>query len=139
MITLIKRFAASPFSGYLLIALLVAGGGACYWFWTELKTFGGLEERAIAQEETIAIQAAKLDQLVALNDKRQAALTEHSKRSNQLEQQARLYRLEIQEARRNADKATKDCMSMHLADGLQFGPSRQDGDGSDQARSGVDG
>lgn len=139
MLKLIQRFAATPFSGYLAIALLLAAGGAAYWFWTELKEFGGLEQRAEAQEETIAIQNARLQELARLNDERQAALTEYQSRMQRLERNEKAYRFAIQEARKNVDKVTRECMSLHLADSLQFGSERKDGDGDGKARAGVDG
>jgi len=123
VINLIRKFAATPFSGYLAIGLLVAAAGAGYWFWSELKEFGGLEQRAEAQEETIAIQNARLEQLARLNDERQAALSEQVTLTQRLERNERMYRLAIQEARKNASKALKECMDMHIADGMSFGPS----------------
>ena len=123
MISLIRKFAASPFSGYALIALVVAAAGAGYWFWTELKEFGGLEQKAEAQEEIIAVQYAKLEQLQADADKRTAALQNQVNRTAMLERNARIQQLAVQEAMRNADKATRDCMSMQLADSLLFGPT----------------
>lgn len=139
MLKLIQRFAATPFSGYLAIALIMAAGGAAYWFWSELKEFGGLEQRAEAQEETIAIQNARLQELAKLNDERQAVLAEHQSRVQRLERNEKAYRFAIQEARKNVDKVTRECMSLHLADSLQFGPERKDGDGDSKARAGVDG
>lgn len=139
MLKAIHNFASKPFSGYLAIGLLVAAAGAGYWFWTELKEFGGLEQRAEAQEETIAIQNARLEQLARLNNERQAALSEQIRRTQKLERDAKAYRFAITEARKNADKVTRECMALHLADSLQFGPERQDGNGSGKARAGVDG
>jgi uncharacterized protein HemX len=139
MLKLIQRFAATPFSGYLAIALLVAAGGAAYWFWTELKEFGGLEQRAVAQEETIANQNARLEQLSKISEQRQQALTEQQRRTQQLERNERAYRFAIQEARKNVDKVTSECMALHLDDSLQFGPQREDGNSDDKARTGVDG
>lgn len=134
----ITKFAASKVSGYALIALIIAGAGAGYWFWSELKEFGGLEQRAQSQAETIAVQEARLLQLIKLSYDRQAALTGQLQRTQELERNARMYRLAIQEAKRNADKATRDCMAMHLPDSLQFGPI-EDADSHDKARSDMDG
>lgn len=137
MLKLIQRFAASPFSGYALIGILVALAAGGYWFWSELKEFGGLEQRAEAQAETIAIQQARLQALTELADRRQAALDEQLVRTQKLERDTRAYRIAIQEARKDADKATRECMALRLADRLQFGPSR--GDEDSQASTGVDG
>lgn len=127
---LIQRFAASPFSGYALIGILIALAAGGYWFWTELKEFGGLEQRAEAQAETIAIQQGRLQALTELADRRQAALTEQISVIQKLERNENMYRIAIQEAKRNASKALKQCLDMRIADGMRYGPS------ADQPRDG---
>lgn len=139
MLKLIKRFAATPFSGYLSIGLIIAAAGAGYWFWTELKEFGGLEQEAANQAAKIAEQKQEIDTLTALSVAKGEALTRQANRTAQLEYNARVQQLAVEEAIKHADKVTRECMSLHLADGLQFGPSREDEDSSSQARSDVDG
>lgn len=139
MLKLIQRFAATPFSGYLSIGLIVAAAGAGYWFWAELKEFGGLEQRAEEQAIAISEQKQQIENLTALSDAKDRALTRQQQRTSQLERNARIQRLAVQEAIKHADKVTRECMSLHLADGLQFGPSREDEDSGGQTRPNVDG
>lgn len=126
MLKLIQRFASSPFSGYALIALVVAGAGAGYWFWSELKEFGSLEAKNQSQEQTIQDQAL---QLATLNEQLQKKQQVNTQLTNQMAVIRRSFgeaRQRIQDAEANADKALKQCMDMHIARGMSIGPSRED-------------
>jgi hypothetical protein len=126
MIKLISRFAGSPFSGYALIAVVVAAAGAGFWFWQELKSFGALEAQAVAQQATIDQQLASLETLRVVAEKRQKVNLELTGQLNIMRQSFGVARQRIQNAENNADKALLECMDMHIADGMQFGPSDSD-------------
>lgn len=134
----LTKFVSSKVSGYALIALLIAGAGAAYWFWSELKEFGSLTEKAEQQAVTIEEQRATLQRVSAEMAAKDKALQTQQARTKQLRNNARLQQLAVQEAIKNADKVTRECMSLHLADSLQFGPTK-DGSSEDKARSDVDG
>ena len=136
---MLKKFVASPFSGYLAIALLLACAGAAYWFWTELKEFGGLEQRAVAQEQAIANQAHELATMRGIIERKDAALAAEVEDKAKLLAVAHTMKGMIHDARAVASKALKECMDMHVADGMRFGPSRDNTDGADKAGSNVDG
>lgn len=135
----LTKFVSSKFSGYALIALVVAGAGAGYWFWSELKEFGSLEVMAEHQAATIAEQQATLEQLNASIIAKDEALTEQEERTKKLLNNARLQQLAVQEAVKHANKVTRECMALHLADSLQFGPTGEDRDSEDKAKPAVDG
>jgi len=100
----------------------------------------GSASEAIAQyEATVSEQRDAIDRMLAEGERRQQIMQTQSARIAQLQKNARLQELAVREALKHADKATKDCMSLHLADGLQFGPSADDAGGEDQAGPGVDG
>jgi hypothetical protein len=124
----ISKFVGSPFSGYALIAVVVAAAGAGYWFWTELKSFGALEAQAQAQQATIDQQLANLKTLRVESEKRQKVNLELTGQLSIMRQSFSVARQRIQNAENNADKALLECMDMHIADGMQFGPSDSDSD-----------
>lgn len=136
---MLRKFVASPFSGYLAIALLLAAAGAAYWFWTELKEFGSLEQRAQQQAVQIETQAQQLATLQALSTKKDEALAAEVADKKKLLVVAHTMKGMIHDARAKANKALKECMDMHVADGMQFGPSSSDADGSDKASAKLDG
>lgn len=137
--SLISKFIGSKVSGYLLIGMLVALAGAGYWFWSELKEFGSLEAKADSQADTIQQQRQTLEALAQDIAAKDEALAVQEKRTNQLRNNARLQQLAVQEAIKHANKALTECMAMHIASGMSFGPSRENGSGEDKASSGVDG
>lgn len=134
----LTKFVSSKFSGYALIALLIAAAGAGYWFWSELKEFGSLTEKAEQQAVTIEEQRATLQRVSEEIQAKDEALQIQEARTRQLRNNARLQQLAVQEAIKNADKVTRECMALRLADSLQFGPS-EDGSSEGKARSDVDG
>lgn len=138
MLKMISRFAASPFSGYALIALLIAAAGAGYWFWSELKEFGSLQATAQSQEQEIKDQKATIEQLSKANAQKDSVLEHQMAFAQALERSFSTKRQQLQEARSNADQALRECMSMHVAAGMRFGASREDGSGEDKARSQLD-
>lgn len=135
---IIGKFVSSKVSGYLLIGILVALAGAGYWFWSELKEFGSLTEKAEQQAETIEQQRATLERIAADTKAKDEALDRQSDRLKSLERATRLQQLAVMEAKKYADKALKECLAMRIADGMQFGPSAEGGS-QDKARSDVDG
>ena len=136
---MIAKFVSSKVSGYALIALLIAAAGAGYWFWSELKEFGSLEAISQAQAQTIRHQANTLAVIQAESEKRQKINTALTKQMSVIKRTFGAAKRRIQNAEANADKALKQCMAMHLADGMQFGPSSEDADSEDKARAKLDG
>lgn len=139
MMKMISRFAASPFSGYAFIVLLIAGAGAGYWFWSELKEFGSLTEKSEQQSVKIKQQQIILDRIQSEVAAKDAVIEKQTEYTKQLRKNARLQQLAVQEAIKNADKVTRECMSLHLADSLQFGPTSKNSDSQNKARPDVDG
>jgi hypothetical protein len=124
----ISKFVGSPFSGYAFIALIVAAAGAGFWFWQELKSFGALEAQAQAQQATIDQQLASLETLRVESVKRQKVNLELTGQLSIMRQSFGVARQRIQNAENNADKVLLECMDMHIADGMQFGPSADNSD-----------
>jgi hypothetical protein len=122
----ISKFIGSHFSSYAFIAVVVAAAGAGFWFWQELKSFGALEAREQAQQATIDQQLASLETLQVESDKRQKVNLELTGQLSIMRQSFGVARQRIQNAENNADKALLECMDMHIADGMQFGPSDSD-------------
>lgn len=135
---ILSKFVSSKFSGYLLIGILAALAAGGYWFWSELKEFGSLEAKAEEQAATIEQQRASLERIQSEMVAKDAALQKQTEYTKQLRNNARLQQLAVQEAIKHADKVTRECMALHLADSLQFGPSK-DSSGEGKARSNVDG
>ena len=136
MTSLISKFLASRWVTVALMAALVAVVTYAYHQGVRL----GSASEAIAQyEATVSEQRDAIDRMLAEGERRQQIMQTQSARIAQLQKNARLQELAVREALKHADKATKDCMSLHLADSLQFGPSSEDTGGQDQAGPGVDG
>ena len=133
---LISKFLASK---WVTVALMLALAGGAFYVYQQGKIVGTAKEKIEAYEVTIAQQHAANERLVKEANKRQAALTKQSEALKILKQNTRLQQLAVMEARKNADKALKQCLDMRIADGMRFGPSRENGSGEDQARSDVDG
>lgn len=130
---LISKFVSSKFSGYALIALLIAAAGAGYWFWSELKEFGSLEEKAESQAETIAVQQKQLSVINEQLADKQRINTKLVTQMSQIKRTFGAVENRIREAEANAEKALRECMDMHIADGMRFGPSREDADSKDNS------
>ena len=126
MLKMISKFAASPFSGYLLIGILAALAAGGYWFWSELKQFGSLEAKSQSQEATIEQQRQQMQTLSAQIRKRQATLTEQTQRAAELSRNAAQLRQTIDEARNAAPKEYTDCRAVVVPERLRFGPSAAD-------------
>lgn len=136
---MLKKFVASPFSGYLAIALLLASAGAAYWFWTQAEELGSLEQRAQQQAVQIETQAQQLATLQALSARKDEALRAEAADKEKLLVVAHTMKGMIHDARAKANDALKECMDMHVAGGMQFGPSSADKDSDDKASAVVDG
>lgn len=126
---IVSKFVASKFSGYLLIAFLVAAAGAGYWFWTELKEFGGLEERAVTLEQNLAENQEELEKLKEQLQKKQQVNTQLAEQMAVIKRSFGAARQRIADAEANADKALRECMDMHIADGMCIGQECEDSDG----------
>ena len=133
---LISKFLASK---WVTVALMVALAGGAYYVYRQGKIVGTAQEKIEAYEVTIAQQEAANKRLIAEADAKDQALTKQQGRIKLLNRTTRLQQLAVMEAKKHADKVTRECMALHLADSLQFGPSRQDGSGEDKARSNVGG
>src|SRR5690606_12622451 len=103
-----------------------------------LKEFGGLEQRAVAQEQAIANQAHELDTMRKIIADKDAALATQEADQQKLLVVANHMRGMINEARAVASKAVRDCMDMHVADGMRL-PGGKDADGHDKAGSDLGG
>lgn len=136
---MLKRFVASPFSGYLAIALLLACAGAAYWFWSQAEELGSLRSAGEAQEQELANQAHELATMRAILDSKDKALAAEVEDKAKLLAVAHTMKGMIHDARAKASKALNECLDMHVASGMQFGPSRDNTDGADKASSNVDG
>ena len=127
---MLTKFLTSKGSGWLSIISTLAMIGGGVWFWYELKEFGSLEADNTSQAEIIESQAL---QLATLNEQLQKKQQVNAQLTNQMAVIRRSFgeaRQRILNAEANADKALKQCMDMHIADGMQFGPSQDsDGDG----------
>jgi septal ring factor EnvC (AmiA/AmiB activator) len=126
MMKWIGNFAASKVSGYALIALLLAAGGAAIWFWSEIKEFGSLSEKAEQQASTIEAQKQELANLQAKIAAKEAVLASQLKRTTALRQKAEATRQEIREALNDAPQSYIDARNIVVPERLRFGPSRQD-------------
>lgn len=133
---IISKFLASK---WVTVALILALAGGAYYVYSQGKMLGGAKEKLEAYEVTIAQQEAANKRLIEENTAKDEALTSQTKSIQRLRSATRMQQLAVMEAKKHADKVTRECMALHLADGLQFGPSRQDGDSEDKARSNMDG
>lgn len=120
MLNLIRKFAASPFSGYMLIGLLVAAAGAGYWFWSELKEFGSLEEKAQQQAREISNLENQVTYLDAQNDLKQQIGSLLSKTEQRIDRRYESMRLDMQEALKNASQEYLDCRAMVVPERLRY-------------------
>jgi len=136
---MIAKFVSSKFSGYALIAILFAAAGAGYWFWTELKEFGSLEAQSQAQAETIQHQANTLTVMKSESEKRQKINAALTKQMNVIKRTFGAAKRRIENAEANADKALRECMAMHIADGMQFNKPGQDASDKGEAGPSMDG
>lgn len=125
MFKAISKFVGSKVSGYLLIGILVALAGAGYWFWSELKEFGGLTEKAAQQADTIEEQEQRLATLARDIAAKEAVLDYQLTRTTKLRQQAEVTRQELKEARDEAPQDYIDARDTVVPERLRFGPSRQ--------------
>ena len=133
---IVSKFLASK---WVTVALILALAGGTYYVYSQGKLLGGATEKLEAYEVTIDQLGAANDRLAKEIQSKQDALTSQANRVAQLRKNARLQQLAVQEARKNADKALKECLDMHIADGMRFGPSRENGSGESEAGSAVDG
>lgn len=133
---IISKFLASK---WVTVALMLALAGGAYYVYSQGKMLGGAKEKLQAYEVTITQQQDAIARLAIESDAKQQALTDQQHRTAMLERNARLQQLAVQEARKNADKVTRECMSLHLADGLCFGPGCKNTSSKDKAQSNVDG
>lgn len=126
---IVSKFVASKFSGYLLIAFLVAAAGAGYWFWTELKEYGSLTEKAANLEEDLSEKKAELQYLNDSIQRKQKTLTAQQKRTDELSRNARQLQQQIEEARNEAPQEYLICRDVIVPERLRFGESREDSEG----------
>lgn len=133
---IVSKFLASK---WVTVALILALAGGTYYVYSQGKMLGGATEKLEAYEVTIDRLGAANDRLAKEIQSKQDALTSQEQRVAQLRRNARLQQLAVQEARKNADKALKECLDMHIAHGMRFGPSRENGSGESEAGSAVDG
>lgn len=136
---ILTKFLGSKTSGWLsiIMTLVMAGTGA--YLYQQIKSGERARVQADHYRQTIAEQSEVLAQMVEDSQAMSAALKSQDAQTKQLRTNARLRQLAVQEAVKHADKVTRECMSLHLADSLQFGPSRQDPDSEGEARPDVDG
>jgi membrane glycosyltransferase len=133
------KFLTSKFSGYLSLVLLAAMVAGAWYIYSQGKMLGGAKEKLEAYEVTIAQQEAANKRLIAESEKKNQALQKQTDNLAILRKNTQLQRLAVQEARKDADKALRECLDMRIADGMRFGPSRENRDSEDQAGPSVDG
>lgn len=126
---ILTKFVSSKFSGYALIALIVAGAGAAYWFWSELKEFGSLEEKSQQQAVKIESQALQLAKLGEQLQKKQQVNTELSNKMAGIKRSFGADRQRIKNAEANADKDLLECMDMPVPNRMCVGEQCQYADG----------
>ena len=126
---ILTKFVSSKFSGYALIALIVAGAGAAYWFWSELKEFGGLEQKAEDQAREISSLENQVTYLDAQNDFKQQIGSLLSKTEQRIDRRYESMRLDMQEALKDASQEYLNCRAMVVPERLRYpdrNPDRQD-------------
>jgi hypothetical protein len=117
----------------------VALAGGAYYVYRQGKLVGSAKEKIEAYEVTIAQQEAANKRLIAEADAKDKVLQKQTDNLTMLRKNTQLQRLAVQEARKNADKALRECLDMRIADGMCYGPGCSDSDNEDQARPNVDG
>jgi len=123
----VQGFAASPFSGYALIALLFAAGGAAYWFWTELKEFGSLEVIAEQQQNDITSLKNEVSYLQGKADLKNDINRQLGDSRRSIDKLYQNLESDIREALQDAPQAYIDCRNMLVPERLQH----NDGKASD--------
>lgn len=129
---IVSKFLASK---WVTVALILALAGGAYYVYSQGKMLGGAKEKLEAYEVTIAQQEAANKRLIADAQKKQDAIQRQSDKTQILSQQAGLLRQKLKEASDAAHKALKECLSMRLADGMLFGPSRDNAVSGNETRS----
>jgi len=133
---IVSKFLASKWVTVALIAALV--GGALY-VYRQGKIVGSAKELIDAYEVTITQQRQANERLAKEIRTKDKVLQKQTDNLAILRKNTQIQRLAVQEARKNADEALQQCLDMCIADGMRFGPSREDGSGEDKTRSDVDG
>ena len=117
---MISKFVSSKFSGYALIFLLIAAAGAGYWFWTELKEFGSLTEKAEQQERQIKSLESEALYHQARADERHEIGSRLSETISGIESKYRNLSINFAEELRNAPQDYINCRNMLVPDGLRY-------------------
>lgn len=117
---ILTKFVSSKFSGYALIFLLIAAAGAGYWFWTELKEFGSLTEKAEQQERQIKSLESEALYHQARADERHEIGSRLSETISDIESKYRNLSINFAEELRNAPQDYINCRNMLVPDGLRY-------------------
>lgn len=123
---IVSKFLASK---WVTVALILALAGGTFYVYRQGKLLGSAGERVERYESTIEQQAAQLETLRVEAERRQQVNQELASQMVTIKQSFGAVRRRIQNAEAEADKALKECLDMHIADGMQFGPSSDPGAG----------
>lgn len=131
----VSKFLASKWVTVALLFVVAAGAG---WFYYQGKALGDAQGKVSQYKTTIQNQAKALDSLKSSIELKDRIVTNQAKVISGAKRYAAQVEQRVRNAEAKANRAVKECLSMHLADGLQFGPSRDAGD-KDKTRSKLDG
>lgn len=117
---MLTKFVSSKFSGYALIGILVALAAGGYWFWSEIKEFGSLTEKAEQQAREIKSLESEALYQQARADERAEIGSRLAETVAGIESKYRNLSVQFAEELRNAPKEYIDCRNMPVPDGLRY-------------------
>lgn len=122
---ILSKFLASKWVTVALILVVAAGAG---WFYYQGKALGDAQSSIDGYVKTIQSQQQSLDQLKSSVELKDKIVTNQAKVISGAKRYAAQVEQRVRNAEAKANRAVKECLAMHLAGELQFGPSRKSGD-----------